>query len=61
MKCPRCHEHELKLQHSCVDDQSPCKRCGKSRVVVVVLHDAKGFLSECQPCLHCLNKTNGAK
>lgn len=61
MMCPRCHHHELVPGHSCCDDSLPCKVCGRSRVVAVVLQDARGTLSEASPCIGCLgpNKLKG--
>jgi hypothetical protein len=61
MKCPRCSQHDLTIGHSCPDESMPCKVCGRSRVVVVVLADERGTLSECQPCIGCLgpNKQKG--
>jgi hypothetical protein len=61
VNCPRCHRFELAIGHSCPDDSSPCNQCGRSRVVLVTLQDDRGTVSQTQPCLTCLPKTNGAK
>lgn len=61
MICIRCCKQELFKGHSCTDDSMPCKVCGRSRVVVVVLADEHGTYSETQPCIGCLgpNKQKG--
>lgn len=62
MICHRCCKQKLAVGHSCCDDSSPCVTCGRSRIVVVTLHDERGYLSELQPCIGCVGtnkKLNG--
>ena len=54
MICIRCCKQELFVGHSCTDDSAPCSVCGRSRVVEVVLHDDRGFLSITHKCIGCL-------
>jgi hypothetical protein len=54
MICSRCCKQDLQVGHACPDDSKPCPVCGRSRIVVVVLHDARGFFSETQTCIGCL-------